>query len=72
MIKQIFELQNPWRKDPGFVFFQRPRDILAPLLQNLSNDKMLGLIGSRQVGKSSLMYLLIQHLLNKKIPATLS
>lgn len=66
MIKQIFELQNPWRSSSDYIFKQKPRDILDTLIRNLDNDKMLGLIGSRQVGKSSIIYLLIKHLIKDK------
>jgi len=34
----------------------------------MDNELILGLIGSRQVGKSSLLYLLIEHLLQRKTP----
>lgn len=63
MIKDIFELQNPWRQQPDCQFTQKPRDILNALLDNIDNDKIIGIIGSRQVGKSSVLYLLIRHLL---------
>jgi len=67
MIKDIFELQNPWRQQPDYQFTQKPRDILDALLDNIDNDKIIGIIGSRQVGKSSVLYLLIRHFLEKKI-----
>ncbi len=65
MIKEIFELQNPWRNRPDFRFNQKPRKILSVLLDNLDNNKMIGIVGSRQVGKSSVLFLLIRHLLEK-------
>ncbi len=65
MIKEIFELQNPWRNRPDFRFNQKPRKILSVLLDNLDNKKMIGIVGSRQVGKSSVLFLLIRHLLEK-------
>ena len=61
MMRRIFELQNPWRKQP-FSFRLKKRSILPILQDNLTNPKIIGLLGSRQVGKSSLIYLLIQHL----------
>ena len=62
MLREIFILQNPWRyrSDHRFTEFDRP--IKDELVKNLSNNKILGLIGSRQVGKSSLLYLLIRYL----------
>lgn len=68
MIKQIFELQNRWRTTPKFFQQFKPRAILPTIVQNLENQKILGLIGSRQVGKSSLLYLLIDHLLHASVP----
>lgn len=71
MIAEIFNLQNPWRTDTSFSFHLKPRAILPTLLENLRNRKILVLIGSRQVGKSSLMFLLIESLLReRRVPAT--
>lgn len=64
MIKDIFELQNPWR-NLAYSFTQKHRAILPTILDNLPNPKIIGLIGSRQVGKSSIVYLLIKHLIEK-------
>jgi uncharacterized protein len=66
MIKEIFELQNPWRKKVKYQFSQKQRDILKILYPNFNNKKIIGLIGSRQVGKSSILYLLISYLLKEK------
>jgi len=66
MIKEIFELQNPWRLRSDYVFTQKPRLILNVLFENIDNDKIIGIIGSRQVGKSSVLYLLIRHLLQER------
>ncbi|MFQ5651697.1 MAG: hypothetical protein ACE5IY_17305, partial [bacterium] len=60
MIAEIFNLQNPWRSDASFSFHLKPRAILPKLLENLANKRILSLIGSRQVGKSSLLYLMIE------------
>lgn len=67
MISEIFSLQNPWRKKPDFSFKLKSRKILNVLIQNLQNELILGLTGSRQVGKSSILYLLINHLLKDKV-----
>lgn len=64
---EIFLRQNPWRTDPVYPFRFQKRDILEELMGNLGNPKILGLIGSRQVGKSSLLFLLIDHLLKSGI-----
>ncbi|RMI07103.1 MAG: ATP-binding protein [Calditrichaeota bacterium] len=70
MIKDIFDLQNPWRTRPDYPFPYKPRRLLSVLLDNLDNDKMIGIVGSRQVGKSSLLFLLIKYLLHERlIPA---
>ena len=63
MIKDIFELQNPWRISGKIPLALMERSILRTVLDNLENRKMLGLIGSRQVGKSSLLYLVIDDLI---------
>jgi uncharacterized protein len=67
MIKEIFSLQNPWREQKNFSFNLKTREILNTLLDNMENELILGLIGSRQVGKSSLICLLIENLLNTGI-----
>ena len=66
MITQIFDLQNPWRTDPSFAFQLKPRALLPTLLENLDRKRILVLVGSRQVGKSSLMYLLIDALIRQR------
>jgi len=67
MITEIFLLQNPWRKNTNYSFHLRSRDIFTTLTENMDNELIIGLIGSRQVGKSSLIYLLIEDLLRKGI-----
>ena len=66
MIKDIFSLQNPWRENTKYVFDVKSRNIFSPISDNLDNELIVGLIGSRQVGKSSLLYLLIENLLKKR------
>ncbi len=65
-MKSVFTLQNPWRFKQDFKFNYKERSIFKILSENLHNKKILGLVGSRQVGKSVLMYLLIKDLINKK------
>lgn len=71
MIKKIFELQNPWRTGGAILFDLKDRAVLKFILDNLQNKKILGLIGSRQVGKSSLLYLIIAHLIKDGVDANL-
>ncbi len=63
MIEVILEKQNPWWNDLSFKFNIFSRDVTHELINNLENDKIIALVGSRQVGKTSLLYLLIEHLL---------
>ena len=63
MTSEIFLLQNPWRNNVNYSFNFKRRDILKTIINNLDNELALGLLGSRQVGKSSIIYLLIEHLL---------
>lgn len=63
MLETILKKQNPWWKNKSFQFNIFSRNVLSELIKNLSNDKILALVGSRQVGKTSLLYLLIEHLL---------
>ena len=67
-MKEVFELQNPWRFQKKYKFKYKPRKILGELIKNLNNKKILGLVGSRQVGKSAILYLLIDYLIKKKTP----
>lgn len=67
MISEIFSIQNPWRKNTNYSLNLKSRNILNVLIQNMENELILGLIGSRQVGKSSIIFLLIEQLLKDKI-----
>ena len=66
MIKEIFNLQNPWRAGSTDAFRLKKRAILKLILDQLESRKISGIIGSRQVGKSSLLYLIIAHLIRQK------
>lgn len=71
MIKDIFELQNPWRHRSAFGFDLKPRMILDVILKNLDQKKISGIVGSRQVGKSSLLFLIINYLIHQRdVPAS--
>jgi uncharacterized protein len=64
----IFQNQNRWRTNPDYfknmVFLNR--SVFDNILKWFDDDEILILTGSRQVGKSTLMYMLIQHLLEQK------
>lgn len=45
-----------------------PRDILAETLPFLDEENIILLVGARQTGKTSLLYLLIKHLHRNNIP----
>ncbi len=66
-MKATFKLQNPWRYNSNYSIQYHKRAILSELLKNWGPQKIIGLVGSRQVGKSSIIYLLIDHLIRKKI-----
>lgn len=68
MINEIFNLQNPWRKSNAFTNQLLPRQIFKTIWDNIDNELILGLTGSRQVGKSSLLYLTIGELLKREVP----
>lgn len=68
MLETILKKQNPWWENKAFEFNIFSRNILPELINNLANDKILALIGSRQVGKTSLLYLLIEYLLKTVKP----
>ncbi len=68
MSRLVLEAQNPWWKTGKFKRLIFPRKITEEILKNLKNKKILALVGSRQVGKTSILYLIIQHLLKKTSP----
>ncbi|MDP4008631.1 MAG: ATP-binding protein [Candidatus Peregrinibacteria bacterium] len=69
--KTIIEQQNPWWKAGKLDRKMFPRYILPELIKNLKNSKILALVGSRQVGKSSLMDLMIEDLLKSVKPTNI-
>ena len=64
----IFQNQNRWRTDPEF--FKRQtflnRFVFADLLKWLDDEETIVISGSRQVGKSTLLFMLIKYLLEVK------
>lgn len=61
----LLSKQNPWWTGDTVPFRLFQRVITKELIKNLENEKIIALVGSRQVGKTSLLYLLIQHLFKK-------
>ncbi len=64
-MKEIFELQNPWRQ-PGYRFLPEkmiPRHLQKELYASLSKPEISVLLGARQVGKTFLLHRLIQTML---------
>ncbi|RKY69931.1 MAG: hypothetical protein DRP97_04595 [Candidatus Latescibacterota bacterium] len=71
-MNQNFDRLNPWRKgDRSFLPFRTiRRELLDPLIVGLDRPWITVLIGSRQVGKTFLMKLMIQHQLeNQNVPS---
>jgi len=69
----IFQNQNRWRSDSDFFKRQTflKRHVFDDLLKWLDDEEMIVISGSRQVGKSTLMFMLIRYLLDvKKCAAT--
>lgn len=63
-----FLLQNPWRKG-GYIFPPSiKRDIFPSLLPYLSKEYILVITGARQVGKSTLMQQIMEHLITTGTP----
>ncbi|MCD4736700.1 MAG: AAA family ATPase, partial [Bacteroidales bacterium] len=63
-------MKYSWRKHNDHSFGLISREILDIIYDNIDNELILGLIGSRQVGKSSIMFMLIEKLLNSGINAS--
>ena len=64
---RAFDLQNPWRKKRGYKSGYLDRTILPHLIEHLESEQVLGIIGSRQVGKSALIMMLIEHLIKSGV-----
>ncbi len=68
MLQDIFFLQNPWRNNKNYTFNLKNREILSIIEENIDNELILGLLGSRQVGKSSIIFLIIDFLRKRGTP----
>ncbi|MFQ5640289.1 MAG: ATP-binding protein [bacterium] len=62
-----FQLQNPWRKGRYLPESSIRRRLLDNLLDWLSEPDILVVVGSRQVGKTTLLHQLIEHLFAQEI-----
>ena len=65
-MKDTFDLQNKWRR-PGYVFPREkyiPRMLFDRLLADLDAAEVTVVVGSRQVGKTFLIKMLIEQLLS--------
>jgi hypothetical protein len=64
-----FHFQNPWRGDKFTPSQSFPRHLLRDMLAWLDDPDILVIVGSRQVGKTTLISQIIEHLLaNKTAP----
>jgi len=59
-----FSLSNPWRTGRAWVVPGIPRDMTGELIKWLDEPEILILSGARQVGKTSILYQLIDWLIN--------
>jgi predicted AAA+ superfamily ATPase len=64
----IFQNQNQWRSDPTFFKRQRylDRQVFGDLINWLDDEEILVISGSRQVGKSTLIYRIIRYLIEER------
>lgn len=69
LIKILYQY-NPWwntKKVPPSKVKEFKRKDFHKIIQSIDNEKILALIGPRRVGKSTLMYQIIETLINKNI-----
>jgi len=67
-----FNLQNPWRNGSFNPTSSIPRDILGDVQSWLREPEILVIIGSRQVGKTTLLFQVIEHLLSAAVSKVFS
>jgi predicted AAA+ superfamily ATPase len=70
MDTSVFSIRNPWRsgllpKEPDRI----PRHELQTALSWMDSRHVITIVGPRQAGKSTLMNMLIRHLLSSTVPA---
>lgn len=61
-----FRQANPWRFRKKFKTDFLPRELLGEILTEIPSQEILVLTGARQVGKTTLLFQVIDHLLNEK------
>ena len=63
-IQRLFDIRNPWRKNKGFLAPKNyiTRDLEKDLKSEIESDDILIIYGSRQAGKTTLLYKMIQRL----------
>lgn len=66
-LKKFLEEFNPWWKDKKFRFDVKSRGYYQHDLENFDNRLVKILIGARRVGKTSILYSIINYLLGKNI-----
>lgn len=61
-LQRLFEIRNPWRKNKGFLVPENyiVRDLEKDVKSEVESDDILIIYGSRQVGKTTLLYKMIQ------------
>ncbi|MBF0432814.1 MAG: ATP-binding protein [Fibrobacteria bacterium] len=68
MIEEVLHRYNPWWEDKGFEYQElRDRPLMMEVIKkNIAGKSLILLTGLRRVGKTSLLKLLITHLLRQK------
>ena len=68
-IIDIFNYQNPWRKNKNFKVTPYFKRSVLPQIENwMSEPEIIVLIGPRQSGKTTILLKLIEKQLNQKYP----
>lgn len=62
-----FNLANPWRTGTKWQIPSARREVLNEILSWIEEPEILILTGARQVGKTSIVYLIIDELLRRKV-----
>lgn len=57
---------NPWQFGKKYQTHSLPRRLFSKILAELPSQEILVLTGARQVGKTTLVFQVIDHLLNQK------
>lgn len=61
-----FRETNPWRFRKRYKINSLPRELVAKILTEIPSKEIIVLTGARQVGKTTLLFQIIDHLLNEK------